>query len=117
MKGNPGILLNEKGAYIDNDLVCSWPHESFSQEIEPNRVLGFDGQLLSKPCPVGFPIESGFGDLGVGTAVLCLEVSKQTEEVIEVSYKSMMYYLDVKSLNDMSWVIEKGTNKPCAQPQ
>ena len=117
MKGKPHILLNEKGAYIDNDLICSWPHESFSQALEPNRVLGFDGQEVNKPCPAGFPIESGFGDLGVGTAVLCLEIIQQTDGIIEISYKNKSYYLDAKSLKGMNWKNESGTNEPCAQPQ
>lgn len=117
MEGKPRIRLNEKGAYIDNDLACSWPHESFSQAIEPNRVLGFDGQTINKPCPAGFPIESGFGDLGVGTAVLCLEVIQQADDIIEISYKDKLYYLDAKRLRGMNWRKESGTNEPCAQPK
>lgn len=116
-KGEPRIRLNEKGAYVGNELLCSWPQGSFTKEIEPNRVLGFDGQEVSNPCPVGFPIESGFGDLGVGTAILCLEVSRQSGDAFEVLYKGKSYFLDPKTLKSMNWKMESGTNEPCGQPK
>lgn len=117
MKGGPAIRLNDKGAYMGNTLLCSWPRGSFLSEKEPNRVLGFDGKRVSNPCPSGFPVESAFGDLGVGTAVLCLEITRQTGDIFEVSYKGKSYYLDPKTLNKMKWKKEAGNNQPCERPK
>jgi len=103
---SPIIQLNDKGLYVEGNLVCEWPNNSFSKTPEPNRVLGFDGEKLSKPCPKEVPVKSGFGDMGVGTAVLCVEVEAVKNSIAEVQYKGKRLYLSLQEMPKDNWRYE-----------
>ena len=108
---SPIILLNDKGLYVEDSLVCEWPNNSFSKTSEPDRVLGFDGEKLSKPCPKEIPVKSGFGDMGVGTAVLCVEVEAVKNNSAEVQYKGKRLYLNFQNIPKNKWRYEPPIKK------
>lgn len=99
----PVMHLDDRGLHLGNVLSCSWPGESFQATTEPNRVLGFDGAGVSRPCPGDLPVKSGFGDGGIGTAVLCVEVKSVRKDFATVSYRGADLYLDLRNLPSGSW--------------
>ena len=101
--GRPIIQLNDRGLYVGDSLVCEWPNGSFSRTTEPNRVLGFDGREFSKPCPNNVPVKSGFGDMGLGTAVLCVEVEMIDNDIAELQYDNRRLSLDLQGIPKDSW--------------
>jgi hypothetical protein len=103
LAGPPAIRLNERGAFVGDQLVCSWPGGRYDTSDSANMVLGYEtppvaGNVKYVPCPAGFPIISTWGDGGHGTATLLIEVSSRKGAIIEVRFAGKPYYLDLRSL-------------------
>jgi hypothetical protein len=109
--GPPVMHLDDRGLHVGNVLACSWPGESFQGTAEPNRVLGFDGIGTSRACPGDLPVKSGFGDAGIGTAVLCVEVKRVRKGIATVPYRDADLYLDLRGLPRGSWSYEPRREK------
>ncbi len=111
LTGPPVMRLDERGLHVGGELACAWPGGSFRETAEPNRVLGFDGSTISRPCADDLPVKSGFGDGGIGTAVLCVEVRRVSKGRAKVRYRGGDLYLDLRSLPKGSWSYEPRREK------
>jgi hypothetical protein len=111
LAGPPVMRLDERGLHVGTELACAWPGGSFRATAEPNRVLGFDGSTIAYPCAGDLPVKSGFGDGGIGTAVLCVEVRRVTRGLAKVPYRGADLYLDLRSLPKGSWSYEPRREK------
>jgi len=103
LRGLPAIRLNERGAFVGDQLVCAWPGGRYDSRNRVNMVLGYEtppeiGDPKYVPCPAGFPIISTWGDQGHGGAVLLIEVASRKGTLVEVVFQGQSYYLDLKSL-------------------
>jgi hypothetical protein len=111
LAGPPAMRLDERGLHVGTELACAWPGGSFRETAEPNRVLGFDGSTISRPCADDLPVKSGFGDGGIGTAVLCVEVRRVSKGRAKVPYGGADLYLDLRNLPKESWSYEPRREK------
>jgi hypothetical protein len=91
------IRLDEKGAFIGTQLVCSWPKGKYESKDEPNMVLGYSTPTYT-PCPVDLPIKSTWGDGGTGVAALYVEVEKVEAERAEVKFRGETLELNLSGL-------------------
>lgn len=107
LRGEPSLVLNQEGLTINGEKICRWSGGSFFKATEPNRLL---------QCPNDIPIESGFGDSGVGTAVLCIELTRLPTKIAEVLYNGEKYYFDLETIEKNKWTIEPGRKEPCETP-
>lgn len=102
------MVLNRDGLTRNGEKICGWSGGSFFGATEPNRIL---------QCPNVTPVESGFGDSGVGTAVLCIELARSPARIAEVFYDGKKYYFGLDKLEKGSWALEPGSREPCANPK
>lgn len=103
MNGEPLIKLDRDGLFVNDAQVCGWPNGNFFASAEPNRVLGFNGEEMTHPCPVDVPVKSGFGDYGKGTGVLCVEITALRLNVAETYYFDNPLFFSLQGLPADSW--------------
>ncbi len=103
MNGEPFMELNREGLYIGEEQVCGWPNGNFFASGEPNRVLGFNGEEMTHPCPGDVPVKSGFGDYGKGTAVLCVEITGLRLNSAETTYLDEPLFFSLQRMPENSW--------------
>ena len=97
LRGLPAIRLNGRGAFVEDQLVCSWPDGQYDPGNAANMVLGYEtrpeiGNAKYDPCPPGFPIISMWGDGGLGGADLYIEVASRKGTIVDVRYAGRSYY-------------------------
>lgn len=98
------IRLDERGLFVDGELVCSWPGGRYDPANAGNMVLGYatvsaDGSPHEYTgCRPGLPIVSTWGDCGMGTATLFIEVLSRAGPIVETKYGDQRYYLDLNDL-------------------
>jgi hypothetical protein len=102
LQGTPVLRLDDRGLSADGQLLCGWPDGRFQETPEPNRVLG-SGQ--EAPCPRS-PVKSGFGDNGVGTAVLCIELVRHSDGLAQVEFRGAPLYFSLGSFQAGTWGLE-----------
>ena len=102
LHGTPVLQLNDRGLFAGELLLCGWPNGRFEETPEPNRVLDRDQETR---CTQG-PIRSGFGDNGAGTAVLCIEIVRHTDEFAQADFRGAPVYFSLRSLPIGKWSLE-----------
>ena len=120
-KGLPLVELNDQGLFIGKTRKCRWPKGDFSTADSYNMVLepispseNKFGRIVEKPCTDSGPIRSTWGDGGIGTAVLFVELESLEKDIAKVTYGSKSLYLNLKNLKGRYTVREPGSilNKP-----
>lgn len=105
--GNPGLSgpavlhLNDEGLSADGKLACSWPGGRWQESREANMVLGYrsvDATGYQGCTPADLPIISTWGDRGLGSAALYIEVVSRRGHIIETRWAARRLYFDLNSL-------------------
>jgi len=103
LTGDPVIHLTDDGLFVNGERVCSWPGGRYDRAQEPNMVLGYRdfGSVASQVydgCRVQTPVLSTWGDNGIGTAAVFLEVAERRGNIVELRFGARKVYLDLNSL-------------------
>jgi hypothetical protein len=94
--GEPVIVLDARGLWISQELVCRWPNGAKPGD----SLLQCPDDVCSgaASCARHLPIVSALGDNGLGGPVLRIEVRRKLGRWIEVEYRGMSYFVDLQSL-------------------
>lgn len=98
------IRLDKRGLFVDGKLACRWPGGRYDPGNSTNMVLGYENVSADgspqdyRGCPSGLPIVSTWGDCGIGTATLYIEVHSPLGPLVETRYATRSFYLDLNDL-------------------
>lgn len=83
----PGsFVLDEKGLSRYGKPLCHW----LGGDFDAKRA-----DIILENCPADSPLKNGWGDRGVGGAVMCLEVEGRAGDVAWFSFRGERQYLSL----------------------